>query len=60
MTKVYPLRASPVERARWQSVADAAGLSFNAWLRRSLNAAAELEEALRRQEVRDGDHEERS
>ena len=60
MTKVYPLRAQESERARWQSVADSAGLSFNAWLRRSLNTAADLEEALRRQEVRDADREKRA
>lgn len=54
MTKVFPLRASEAERKRWQAAADAAGLSFNAWARRSLIAAAELEEALGRQGGQEG------
>ena len=42
---------SELEWLRWVAAAEAAGLSLNAWVRRSLCGAAELEEALRRQAV---------
>lgn len=53
-SKVFPLRASEEERAKWQRSAEAQGISFNAWARRALNEQAALEAALRRQEERDG------
>lgn len=51
---VVPFRASVVERARWELRALDAGLSLSAWVRRSLDAAAELEEALGRQGGQEG------
>lgn len=45
-SKVFPIRAAAEERARWQAAADRAGLSFNAWARRSLNDQAELDAAV--------------
>lgn len=47
-SKVFPLRASPEERAAWQEAAVLGGLSFNAWARRALNEQAEHERVLRR------------
>lgn len=48
---VYPVRASEDEKDRWQKAADAAGLSFNAWARRTLNGQVDLEKALIRLET---------
>jgi hypothetical protein len=45
-SKVFPLRASEEERAEWQAAADAVGLSFNGWARRSLNEQVGFERAL--------------
>lgn len=53
-SRVFPLRASDVERKRWQARADAAGRSFNRWARDALNRVAELEEALGRERLRGG------
>lgn len=52
-SKVFPLRASELERQAWQRAADGCGLSFNAWARRALNQQADLDEALAREASRD-------
>ena len=39
---VIPFRASREEHERWKRVAEARGLSFSAFARRALNAAADV------------------
>lgn len=51
---VVSFRASVVERAGWELAAACAGLSLSGWVRRSLDAAAELERALLREAERAG------
>ena len=46
-------RASPAEFAEWQRLADADGLSLNAWLRRTVNDAAALERTLAQMQTRE-------
>lgn len=53
MSKVFPIRAAISEREHWQQASDLTGLSFNAWARKSLNHAAELEKAIKRQEAKE-------
>ena len=43
--------ASGEEWRRWRAAATESGSTVNAWVRVALNRAAELEEALRRQEA---------
>ena len=49
-SKVRSLRSAEKNWERWEKAATSAGLSSNAWIVKALNSAAELEEALRRQE----------
>ena len=45
-TRVWCVRASFAEREVWGRAAAEAGLSFNAWARRALKEAAELEASI--------------
>lgn len=49
------LWASEGRWACWEAAAELAGLSLNGWLVRAADGRAELELALRRQGVRDGE-----
>lgn len=52
-SRVFGVRASELEREAWRLAASRSGLSLNAWVRRALTQAAELEAALARQEEGD-------
>lgn len=51
----FEVRAGVDELVVWRGVAAAAGLSLSVWARRALNEQADLDAALRRQEVCDGE-----
>ena len=38
-TERLAMRVKPAEKARWQALADAAGLSLSAWIEAALNRA---------------------
>lgn len=38
-TERLAMRVKPAEKARWQALADAAGLSLSAWVEARLNSA---------------------
>ena len=46
-TSTFSVRCTPEEKARWQNAAG--DEKFNSWVKRSLNDASELEEALARE-----------
>jgi len=47
------VRVDPAEVEVWRVAAGVAGLSLNAWIRRSCNEAAAFERVLREQELRE-------